>query len=191
LFASGSAFAQTAEFHCPAPTTVALSNGAQIMWLAQDGHKCLRVLQLDTGEKIPQVWYGPTFVGDANQSLAFFEQTRAWTLWPLQVGKKITGRYDGAGGDPGDWGSWLYTTEVEKYERISTDAGDFDAFVIAQKEEALGDTFKGVSREWYVPALGVSVKTTYSDNQGSDEWQEAVSISKVPVALRPLSVSSR
>lgn len=187
---SGAAFGQTqtaaataavsgeaVNFKCPAPgTVVQLSNNARVFWLGAQGQGCRRELALPSGAKVQQIWYAPTFIGNPNQSQAFFEQTKPWDLWPLTVGKKMTGRFDGPGSDPGFTGSWLYTTVVEKQERLRTPAGVFDVFVVARKEEALGGTFKSTMREWYAPKLGVSVKTSYSDNNAVDNAQEAVAI---------------
>jgi hypothetical protein len=170
------AYAQAA-FKCPAAgTQVELNNGARITWLASEGRGCRRDLRLGSGEIIPQIWFAPTFVGQPSRSLDFFEQTRPWALWPLTVGKKLSGRFDGPGADPGFTGSWLYTTTVEKFETYVTKTGAFEVFVVARKEEALGGTFKSTTREWYAPELGVSIRTTYSDNQGSLNGQEAVGI---------------
>jgi hypothetical protein len=167
------------EFKCPDRTTaVHLDNGATITWQGRDGRACRRELTVGTGEKYRQVWFAPTFTGAANASWAFFDQTKPWGLWPLRVGEKMPGRYDGVGSDPGFPGSWVYTTVVEKHETLRTRAGVFDVFVVSRKEEALGASFKSTTREWYAPELGVSVKTAYSDNSGNDNAQEAVSIDR-------------
>ena len=57
--------------------------------------------------------YAPTLSLRASQSQAFAEQVKPWTLWPLSVGKKITGRFDGVGSNPSfGSGTWLQTITV-------------------------------------------------------------------------------
>jgi hypothetical protein len=167
----------TFAFHCPtSPVAVHLSNGATVTWGIRDGAACRRDLRLPTGEITHQLWYAPTFTTNATASGAFAEQGKPWTLWPLSVGKTIHGRYDGAAADPGFTGSWLYTTTVNEHKKYTTKAGTFDVLVVTREEEALGGTFKSKLREWYVPELGVSIQTAYSDNTGVSSLQEAISI---------------
>ena len=125
---------------------------------------------------IAQSWYGPTFTTTTNSSKSFVNQVKPWTLWPLQVGKEVTGRFDGGGSDPGYQGSWLYKVTIDSRERIATRAGTFDVFVVTREEQALGGSFKSRLREWYAPQLGVSVRTAYTDTNAVSNVQEATSI---------------
>ena len=164
------AAAQTAEFKCPKPgTVVEWANGARTTWVGQEGNFCRRQIKDQKGEEYLQNWYAPTFPARANQSQAFVEQVKAWTLWPLSVGKKLTGRFDGVGSNPGFGpGSWHETVVVEAYEKIDTKIGQFDVFRVTRNEEALSHRYQSTYREWYAPALGVSVKVTFTDNQGTN-----------------------
>jgi hypothetical protein len=163
---------------CPrAPVTVAFDNGASIAWRGgRDGNACRRDLHLPSGEAISQRWYAPTFTTVSSSSDSFAGQVKPWVLWPLQAGRVLNGRFDGAGADPGTQGSWLYRMAVDGTERITTRAGTFDVIVVTRDEEALGGSFKSKLREWYAPALGVSVRTAYTDTNGISSVQEAISI---------------
>ncbi len=170
------AAAQTAEFKCPAGTvTVDFGSIGQIVWLSRDGNACTRRAQSSAGQ-LPQNWYAPTFVARTDRSLAWIDANKPWTLWPLTVGKKMNGRFDGVGSDANSTGSWAETTVVEKYEKVTVKAGTFDAFVVSRQEESLSSNYKGTYRDWYAPSLGVTVKSTYSDNFGRSNTYEAVSI---------------
>lgn len=185
---AGTAFAQSVKvaaaapetpttFRCPAaPVAVHFNNGATVTWGMRDGNACRRELRTATGEITRQLWYAPTFATNADGSAAFAKQGKPWTIWPLSVGKTIHGRYDGAAADPGFEGSWIYTTTVDDHRSYTTPAGTFDVFVVTRDEEALGGSFKSKLREWYAPALGVSIQTAYSDSNGISSLQEATSI---------------
>lgn len=177
LFCSG-AMAQTAEFKCPKPgTVVEFADGARATWLSQEGNICKRQLKDKSGEEFPNNWYAPTLSLRSDRSQAFAEQVKSSTLWPLSVGKKMTGRFDGVGSNPGfGAGTWLQTITVDSYEKLSTKAGVFDVFVITRNEEALSHRYRSTIRDWYAPALGVTVKATFTDNQGSNRVFEAVAI---------------
>jgi hypothetical protein len=146
--------------------------------MGQEGNACKRELRLSTGEVTEQLWYGPTFVTAANASTAFADQVKPSTLWPLEVGKTFTRRFDGASSDPSFSGSWVYKVTVDDHKRYFTKAGAFDVYVVTREEEAIAGSFKSKLREWYAPSLGVSVRTAYSDNNGVSGVQEAVSISR-------------
>ena len=110
---------------------------------------------------------------------AFADAIKASTLWPLSVGKKVVGRYDGAGGGSGagyGTGSWIDTLTVDAYEKLTTKAGTFDVFVVTRQEESLSGKYRSTQRNWYTPQLGVSVKTTFTDNNGASRSSEAVAI---------------
>jgi hypothetical protein len=172
------AWAQTAEFKCPKPgTVVEFGDGARATWLSQEGNICKRQLRNKEGEEFPNNWYAPTLSLPADRSQDFATQVKPSTLWPLSVGKKITGRFDGVGTSPGfGAGTWLETITVDSYEKITTKAGTFDAFVVSRNEEALSHRYKSTARDWYVPALGVVVKSTFTDNQGANRIFESVAV---------------
>ena len=157
-------------------TVVDYSDGSQTTWQAQHGNTCLTRNKSPTGDEVATTFYAPTLSLRADRSQAFAQQVKSSTLWPLTVGKKLTGRYEGVGTDSTGTGSWSETVTVDSYEKLTTKAGTFDVFVITRKEDALSSTFKSTLRQWYAPALGVTVKFTFVNNSGANRAAEAVSI---------------
>lgn len=171
------AAAQTAPFKCASPgTKVEYSNGLRTTWESQQGTFCrLRQVQTD-GANVEFNWYAPAAVLPANATQTWADQIKPSTLWPLAVGKKISARYDGPGQDPGFSGSWMFTITIEKYERLTTKAGTFDAFLVVNQSEQIGRTFKTTRRQWYAPDPGVTVKFETIVNGLSQASAEATSI---------------
>jgi hypothetical protein len=174
------ALAQTAEFKCPRPgTVVEFSDGQRVTWQEAEANYCELLTKPATGEEFAAIWYAPTVAVRANKSRAFTDQIKPWTLWPLSVGKKITGRVDGVGPNPSlsnGTGSWIDTIMVDGYEKVVTKAGTFDAFVITRKEDALSHSYHSTFRQWYAPAPGVIVRSTFTDNVGFNRAVEATAI---------------
>lgn len=177
-FIGGNAMAQTAEFKCAKPgIVVEFSNGTRTTWQGAEGNYCKLLSKPPTGDEFASIWYAPTLSLRADQSRAFADQIKPWTLWPLSVGKKITGRYDGVGSNPGfGAGSWINTITVDSYEKLTTKAGTFDVFVVSKSEEAISHKYRSTFRQWYAPALGATVKFTFADNQGANRAGEATAI---------------
>ena len=95
----------------------------------------------------------------------------------MSVGKKITGRFDGVGSNPGfGTGSWIDTITVDSYEKLATKAGTFDVFLVTRTEEAISHKYRSTFRQWYAPALGAAVKFTFTDNQGANRAGEATAV---------------
>jgi hypothetical protein len=179
LFFAASVSAQTAAFKCPpAGTIVEYSNGISATWLAQEGNFCRYQQKAADGQQTVRNWYAPAALSTASTSQAWAEQFKPWTLWPLAVGKKITGRYDGPGSTAGFSGSWMHSLTVEKFAKITTKAGTFDTFVVAFEQDGISHRFKGVFRQWYAPEPGVNVKFDYSDSTGVKSSGEAISIKR-------------
>ena len=172
-----SAWGQSTDFKCAkAGMVIENSDGSRVTWQGQRGDTCLVSFKATTGEENSFVWYAPTLALRADRSQAFAQQVKPSTLWPLTVGKKLTGRYDGVGTDSTGTGSWSETISVDSYEKITTKAGTFDVFVVTRREESLSSKFKSTARNWYAPALGSAVKTTYTDSNGGNRSYEAVTI---------------
>jgi hypothetical protein len=176
LFGSG-AMAQTAEFKCPKPgTVVEFSDGARSTWQGAEGNYCKVLAKPASGDEFAAIWYTPTVVVRAAKSTAYVDQIKPWTLWPLSVGKKITGRFDGTGSNPSYTGSWINTITVDSYEKLTTKAGTFDVFLVTRTEEALSHSYRSTFRQWYAHALGAVVKFTFTDSQGVNRAAEATAI---------------
>ena len=173
----GAAWGQTAAFKCPKPgTVVEFADGGQTVWQAAGSNYCQLQTRQQNGNTQTSHWFAPTLSMRDTGASGYGNQLKPWTLWPLSVGKKLSGRYDGAGNTPGFQGSWLNEVTVDGFEKITTKAGTFDVFVVTKKEEALSHQYKSTWRQWYAPELGVSVKFTFSDNQGTNRASEAVAI---------------
>jgi hypothetical protein len=158
-FVAPAAMAQTAEFKCAQPgTVVEFSDGTRTTWQGPEGNHCKVLTKQPSGDERLTNWYAPTLAVPANRSQAFADQVKPWTLWPLSVGKKITGRFDGEG-TTGP-GSWSETITVDSYEKLTTRAGTFDVFLVTHQEEAISHKYRSTLRQWYAPALGVAVKFT-------------------------------
>lgn len=174
---SASTVAQTASFKCAVPgTTVEFSDGQRTTWVGQEGNKCRLQQKRRDGTEVVNYWFAPAALLSAAGTQVWADQLKPWTLWPLTVGKKIEGRYDGPSSTAGGTGSWLHKLTVEKTERITTKAGAFDTFVVAFEQEGISHRWKSVLRQWYAPAPGVSVKFDYSDSQTQTGKGEAISI---------------
>jgi hypothetical protein len=174
---SGAAAAQTASFKCPKPgATFQYSDGASSTWIAQEGNSCRFANRAPNGTESSVVWFAPTMTARPEHSQSYARQLKPETLWPLAVGKKIVGRYDGAGSQVGSQGSWHNNISVDGYEKVTTKAGTFDTFVITKQEEALSHKYRSTLKLWYAPELGVTVKFTFTDNNGSNRSAELVTI---------------
>lgn len=174
--AVGSAQAQTAAFKCPKPgTVVEFVDGTRTVWESAESNYCVTVTT-QAGNTIKYHWFAPSLIARETIAGGFGNQLKPWTLWPLTVGKKLTGRYDGGGQTAGFQGTWYETVTVDAYEKVTTKGGTFDTFVVTKKEEALSHPYKSTLRQWYAPELGVTVKYSFSDNQGTNRASEAVAI---------------
>lgn len=176
---STSAFGQTANFKCPpAGTTVEYSETSVTKWLGAEANFCRVESKNRRGEVTTSDWYAPTATRGSNQSGAWVDQMKPSRLWPLTVGKKISARYTGANTLGSGTGVWDFTISVDGYEKVTTPAGTFDAFVVTNKQESLSGNFKSTWRNWYAPEAGVTVKFEYSNNQGSSSKGDAISIKR-------------
>jgi len=173
----GAAWGQTATFKCPKPgTVVQYDNGTVTTYQGGGPTYCNLFVKQTNGENVTYHWFAPTLMIRDSSASGFESQLKPGTLWPLAVGKKLSGRYDGAGNTPGHQGSWMNDVTVDAYEKITTKAGTFDAFSVTKKDEALYNKFKSTFRQWYVPELGMVVKYSYADSNGINRASEATSI---------------
>ena len=179
LLISCEAAAQTAEFKCPTPgTVVEFSDGQRTTWIGREGNFCRLQQKGRDGAETLRNWFAPAALLNASGSQTWADQLKPSTLWPLAVGKKIAGRYDGPGNTPGFTGSWQQSITVEKFERITVKAGTFDTFVVAFEQDGISHRFKGTFRQWYAPEPGVTVKFEYNDSQPVKLSGEATSIKR-------------
>jgi hypothetical protein len=172
------AVAQSAEFKCPPPgTVVEFSDGRKTIWVSQDGNTCRIRSNWQTGEELDLIWYAPAAANLVSASNAWAQQVKPSNWWPLAVGKKTQARYDGPSSNGSYSGSWITTLTVEEAEKITTEAGTFDTFVVVYQVEAFQKKkFRSTLRQWYAPEPGVTVKIDYSDNRGQKRSLEATVI---------------
>jgi hypothetical protein len=176
LACAAPALAQTANFKCPAPgTRIEFSDGGQTTWTGQDGNSCRIRQKRPKAEERDLLWYAPAAATTPSNAKIWAEQLKPSTLWPLTVGKKISGLYDGPG-TTRQSGRWTNTFTVEKFEKISTKAGTFDAFVVVWQQDGVTHYFKSTLRQWYAAGPGVIVKFDYNDTEGLTTNGEATSI---------------
>ena len=169
--------AQTADFKSPASGTfVEFSDGQKTTWVGQQDNFCRLQQKNRDGNESARNWFAPAAILGASQTQVWADQFKPWTLWPLSVGKKIAGRYDGPGSSPGFSGSWTHSITVEKFERITTKAGTFDTFVVVFDQEGISHRLKSAFRQWYAPEPGVTVKLDFNENNTTKFNAEAASI---------------
>jgi hypothetical protein len=181
LAGAAGASAQTATFACPkSPITLEFSKGSKWAWTgAQDGQACVgsSTLYWEPDQTRTIYSYGPTIAATSQSSPARIRYVKAVQpkLWPLQVGKSFSDRYDGPG-ESGFHGIWLHKYSVDAFEKVTTPAGTFDAFKVTRIEEGTG-TYKSTQIVWYAPSLFAHVKYDFRANQ-LHRTEEAVRITR-------------
>lgn len=176
---STTAVAQTASFKCPpAGTLVEYSDGSWTKWGEGQSQYCRLTNRLQNGNETVWDWYAPTALRRTDQTTAWIEQVKPSSLWPLSVGKKLAARYNG----PGIQGNISIVSDiaisVDAYERVTTNAGVFDAFVLTHRQDAISGSYKSTGKQWYAPDPGIIVKFEYADNTGAARKGEAVSVKR-------------
>lgn len=180
LLGMGEAAAQTADFKCAEPgTAVEYSNLRKTAWAWPEDDHCRLFIQGSGMLDGYLAWYAPTIELSGHQLETFPVQVKPRALWPLAVNKTIAARYFG----PSQRSSRTLVTidlsyRVERYERLDTSAGRFDAFLVVARQKAIGGSSEIVLREWYAPSPGVIVKYDYRQADGGGEVAEATSISR-------------
>jgi hypothetical protein len=183
ILCAAPATAQTAEFKCPAEgTVVEFSDGFQSIWEKTEANFCSGRFVSGTSTGVFN-WYAPALGLEAAgprlaRTQGLVAQFKPAQIWPLSVGKKIVGRYEGVSGsgDP-PRGVWEHTVTIDKYEKITTKAGTFDVFVVTHVDLAISHNYRYTERAWYAPGPGLTVRSAVSTSTGGGERsREAVSI---------------
>ena len=113
-------------------------------------------------------------VGQGGKSLLEFKPRSPTLAFPLQLGKKWEGDYEGYRASAGvHWKSHV-TCEVKSFEPVKVVAGEFDAYRIQCAEAWESTPFHGFSDSvsWYAPKLGTVVKST-NTSQGDFDFELA------------------
>lgn len=177
LITVSGAVAQIGEFKCPKSGTVVSYGDGTVATVQLVGTNYCRVhTKQPNGSDAVTHWFAPTLSIRDNSADAYANQLKPSTLWPLAVGKKLTGQFSGAGATVGFQGTWEITVTVDRVEKITTKAGTFDTFVVTKKEQALSHNYRSTLTNWYAADIGTVVKFTFTDNQGANRASELVSI---------------
>ncbi len=156
--------AQSGEVHCPPPgTQLTFSDGARIEAVAAQANHVCRFESLKTHGTFDRLLgaFAPTdpFI-KANAD-------KFQSLIPLQVGRRINFQESGAGSYGAD-GIWFIEVSVERFERVTTAAGTFPAFVILFDERSPQFTHgEWQYRYWYSPDVSHTVKFEFLTLRGS------------------------
>jgi hypothetical protein len=91
-------------------------------------------------------------------------------VFPLELGKKWQGKYDGYRADQGaSWNSNV-SCEAKAFEPVKVPAGDFDAYRVACTDNWQSGAFSGESDStfWYAPKIGAVVKNVNASDSAFD-----------------------
>src|SRR5262249_1788103 len=85
------------------------------------------------------------------------------SIWPLTPGKSVTYQVTRSSG-----GVWNYTLRVERFERITVAAGEFDCVVVTLTQQGFGPQGYGDQFTfWYAPEVGFWIKRTWEWRAGT------------------------
>lgn len=158
---ASSAYAQSAEFKCPASGSQLSYKGSAFDKVnastGQDGNVCLYSSTSDGKTETLRVHWG--LVGSVDrQGESFAGGLDLKSLWPLKVGNKITDTVTVTGRDGRSYTSTV-TVVVAAYEKVTVPAGTFDSFRV--EESKAGETARNI--HWWAPALSAAVKESFPD----------------------------
>lgn len=97
----------------------------------------------------------------SGETLVEFKPFFPQLSYPLSLGKKWSGEYDGFSADDGAKWSSKVSCEVKAWEKVTVAAGQFDSYRIECQEKwraMLILTGESRSTRWYAPAVGMVVK---------------------------------
>lgn len=162
---SSAGLAQTAAFKCPDKGTTFVTRGDGLdttsVATGQDGNVCLSERRDSNGKTmvLREHWAIIGSVDAAGESYARGIDLKS--LWPLKVGKTISGTVNGVGHDGKPY-TTAVTITVAAYEKVTVPAGTFEAFRVEERKAE--DRTPRI--RWWAPALGITIKQTFPD------WQD-------------------
>lgn len=161
---SSTAFAQTADFKCPAKGTgyTTRSDGvdAQYVTTGQEGDACTSERTAGGKTTVLREYWG--VVGSVDPAGdAYAKALNLKSLWPLKVGNTLTQTVSATGYDGKPYTAKV-TITVAAYEKVTVPADTFDAFRIEERKD--GETTPRI--RWWAPAIAMAVKQTFPD------WQD-------------------
>lgn len=100
-------------------------------------------------------------VGPGDKRLIEFKPRSPTLDFPLALGKKWNGQYEGYRADTGATWKSTVSCEAKSFERVKVSAGEFDAYRIDCADAWESFPFRGVSDSsvWYAPKPGTVVKS--------------------------------
>lgn len=104
----------------------------------------------------------------SGETLVEFKPFFPQLSYPLSLGKKWSGEYDGYTADDGAKWSSKVSCEVKAWEKVKVVAGEFDSYRIECQEKwraLLILTGESKSTRWYAPAVGMVVKAVSDKNK--------------------------
>lgn len=166
LLAFGSAAsesaAQAGEIRCPTPgTRLTFSYGGHIEAVSDQGNYVCRFKNLNTWKTFDSLF--GSFLPTGPLIKPNVDKFRS--LAPFQVGRKMT--FDASGASVrGTDGFWINEISIERFEKVTTAAGTFSAFVILWDERTFARHGRWQSRYWYSPDVNYTVKYEYGALRG-------------------------
>jgi hypothetical protein len=166
LLAVGSAAheaAQSGDVRCPMPgAQLTFSDGSHFEAVSDRGNYVCRFKNLNTYKTYDRLF--GSFLPTSPVVAANAEKIRS--LAPFQVGRKTTFENSGASVRGTD-GFWIHEVSIERFEKVTTAAGTFSAFVILWDERTFARNGRWQSRYWYSPDVNHTVKFEYRALRGN------------------------
>ena len=102
-----------------------------------------------------------TKIVDGDKRLVEFKPHSPTLSFPITVGKKWDGQYEGYRADNGNAWKSAVSCEAKAFETVKVPAGEFQAYRIECADNWDAFPFRGTSDStiWYVPKLGTVVKS--------------------------------
>lgn len=110
------------------------------------------------------LWIGPFVVPGADPHSIDWRQLER--IWPLAVGKSTSFIIPQTSAN-GVRAGWQEKLAVLRQEDITTDAGQFQTFVVETRERSLAGDSQTITTAWYAPAVGFVVKYRRDVEAGS------------------------
>jgi hypothetical protein len=109
-------------------------------------------------------------VSQSGSNLLEFKPRSPTLAFPLQVGKKWEGDYEGYRASNGTHWKSHVTCQAKAFERIKVAAGEFEAYRVECEDAWEATPFHGFSDSvsWYAPTLGTIVKSTNTSQSDFD-----------------------
>ncbi len=116
----------------------------------------------------------PAATNGAGKRVTDRQANDSWLQFPMAVGSKFKVKSNWDNGQGFD----EYTAEVQAFEKVKVEAGEFDAYRIKYSgywNQRQGGNYSGRAEQttWYAPAVKGSVKWNYSNRTGNGQaWND-------------------